>query len=135
MEAPGGVILRACTPDDLPAVRALRDAHSSDGHIEPGGVFQPTGLVVEDGGRIVAYGTARRTAEGFLFIDHEWRTPRERWRAIQELLAAGGDYLRAHGIGELHLFTHDPAFARRMSRLPFVHKDERHHLWWGLWED
>jgi hypothetical protein len=127
--------LRFYEPADRPAFEALRASHSADAWLDPESVNQPAGLVIEDEGRLVAYGTARRTAEAFLILDSSWGTPKERWCAVRLLAEEGGRYLRRLGLGELHFFTYDPRFARRLGRLDNVYADNRFHLWWRLQED
>ena len=62
--------LRLYTPDDEAALLELHERHGTNYFFPaPGTISQPQALVLEEGGRLVACATARRTVEAFLLID------------------------------------------------------------------
>lgn len=125
--------IRPYSPRDRAELIRLRAAHGEHfWFADPDGHLQPETLVAEDQGHVVGALTGRHTLEAFLMLDPAWRTPRERWCLVRQLAAEGSRAAWRSGFQEIHLFTSDTRFARRLATLPAVFPDPRHHLYMNL---
>jgi hypothetical protein len=117
--------------EDRPAWETTRDRqppwHDAPPPEDPAHVVT---LTVTRNGRPFMFGTGRITAELFVTVDPEGATAAEKWRAIQELLAAARVRARELGIREMHLFVpvQLQRYAERLRSLPGIHLDDRFHL-------
>lgn len=107
-------------PEDREALMALhRKVGPNAFYCDPASPLNVATIVARrDDGSIRAAVSGRKTVEAFLEVDPDSGSPTERWRTARMLLDIGFDTLRRCGLGEVHLHTHDPRFAYRMSKLP-----------------
>lgn len=91
--------VRAATPADYVAIRALHDAQGAGFEFPAldGGATMAV-LVAEDDGRIVGAVLARRAAEIVVALDHQWRTPRMRWAVAEAFQAEMAPVLARLGV-------------------------------------
>jgi hypothetical protein len=110
--------LRPFRPSDW---QALFDMHE--------GAFEiPTrmeeAVVAEDEttGKVVAIQGCRATREAYIWIDHDWKTPKLRWRVFEEMHEALRAELERRGIADVHIFVEatksggHSGFAKRLMK-------------------
>lgn len=117
--------------EDRPAWEAARDRQPEGRFIpDPEDPLNPYSVVVTRNDRGFAFGSGRLTAELFVTLDPFGATPAEKWRAIQELIAASRVLAQKHGLREMHAFipTELYRYAGRLASLPGIYVDDRVHL-------
>lgn len=71
-----------------------------------------------DGDRLVASGTVRHVAEGFLVLDKTWGDPRARLDAVETIVEMGCLAAARSNLVELYTFTDSERFAKRLFAMP-----------------
>lgn len=75
--------------------------------------------LVNGTGDPIAIVLGRLTAEAYLLIERDWRTPQDRWDAVQRLSSVSVAQAKALGAGEAHCFVPpylEISFGRRLYR-------------------
>jgi len=124
-------IVRRYTPEDRPAIDALRARHGYNyWFADPDDEINPLTLVLEEDGKIVAAITARRTIEAFLVIDKTHGSPADRWDIVKQLVDRGSAEAADLGVKEVHIGipSWQRGWARRLLSLGSLFYDGRFHL-------
>lgn len=123
--------IRAYKQEDL---QRIREIHRKQGFLYPmpdlsDPVFA-VGCVAEDGvAQVAAF--LKIQAEAYLFVDSDYATPRERWKALLQVHEAVRRQAAALGLSEVQVWI-PPELAKKTStgrESPFVRRLEK--LGWG----
>jgi hypothetical protein len=80
------------------------------------------GLAICDEGLPVAIAGAWKRAEAHLLVDHAWKTPEARLKALTLLERDGEHWCRAQGVGEILTWglEQEPGFRRRLEEMGWM---------------
>lgn len=106
---------REYKPEDEPAIKSLRDHFHPDVLLPPrnGRIIEG---VIEEEGKLIAYGVVATFAEAVLVMDLE-QSLRKKYDIVRILMNGAIMAVRLKDIGELHVTATDPKWAGVLERL------------------
>jgi len=107
--------LRSFTWDDVPAISAIWQTHHSNDFGLPNRRSSLIDAVIEDRGKIIAYGQVKLFAEAMLFLDKSasLRARATAWRLLMLEAFRGTEQA---GIQEIYAFITDPNYALLLQK-------------------
>lgn len=117
-QLPTSVNIRAFTPTDVEEVRKIHALHFAKEFNFPDFLDFVCAFVVEDDKGIVLAGGIRDIAECVAVTDLD-RDPRERIRALYQLLEASTFVCRKMKYDQMYIWSQNPKYSRRLIRNGF----------------
>src|SRR5580765_6293540 len=111
--------IRKLNAADIPRVLELHKAMHADYALDLDDSFAIRNGLFNGTGEPAVVVLGRLTAECFLLMDRSWRSPADRWNALQRLSLYSVNQAKALGIGEVHCFVPpemERSFGRRLYR-------------------
>jgi hypothetical protein len=100
---------------DLPLIDRIWKKHHKAGFGIPGASHIVTQGVVESGSNIIAYGQVKAFCEAILVLDLD-AEQREKILAIRKLMEIAIMDSTKQGFEQLHVFVHNPEFAKILKK-------------------